>query len=93
MYKVEIFSMSSVLCPVKGSGHARGKHESSDLLAFLALLFARHLHVNVFRSCITATDDLLSSFESPPNSNGLKNHDSIMPPSYEAAKQIPVAGM
>lgn len=40
----------------------------------------------------SATDDLLSSFESPPNSNGLKNHDSIMPPSYEAAKQIPASG-
>ncbi|XP_020632154.1 islet cell autoantigen 1-like [Orbicella faveolata] len=41
----------------------------------------------------SATDDLLSSFESPPNSNGLKSHDSIMPPSYEAAKQIPASGM
>lgn len=37
----------------------------------------------------SATDDLLSSFESPLSSNG---HSSLMPPSYEAAKKIPPAG-
>ncbi|KAL9958034.1 hypothetical protein ACROYT_G034999 [Oculina patagonica] len=40
----------------------------------------------------STTDDLLSSFDSPPSSNGLKSHGSFMPPSYEAAKQIPASG-
>ena len=40
-------------------------------------------------SC-TATDDLLSSFESPPSRNG---HSSLVPPSYEEARKIPPAGM
>ena len=59
---------------------------------FAGFVVARH-YFKFSCSCIAATDDLLSSFESPPNSNGLKNHDSIMPPSYEAAKQIPASGM
>lgn len=59
--------------------------ESEEPSAFIDLLGGDDLLPSKQQS---TTDDLFSSFESPPSSNG---HNSLMPPSYEAAKNMPTA--
>lgn len=67
------------------NGNVDEKYETPfiDLLGDDALMPSNHK---------SGTSDLLSSFEDHPSSNGLTSHRSIMPPSYEEAKQIPVPG-